>query len=227
MINIKMSNKNLPTVPECYKLMDNLSKLPLNIVLHSEKVAKVAVFLARKLKEKGEDVDVDLVRVCALLHDIAKPIDFKDLTVNPDFTVEKPTKEQLDKWKSLKEKFSDKKHEEAGSILLSDYPAVARTIRAHRYHYIKDEKFNNWEEKLIYYADKTVMHEDIVGVKRRLEDGHRRYVGEPPWPKEVLEVDEKIYDLENEIFNRIGLTPDAIFDLNNVCFHNMIRDDEE
>jgi putative nucleotidyltransferase with HDIG domain len=217
-----MDKTKLPTVPECYKLMKELAELPLNIILHSEKVAKVAVFLARKLKEKGEEIDVELVLVSSLLHDIAKPIDFKNLTVNPDFTVEKPTQEQLAKWKELKDKFPGKKHEEAGSILLSDYPKIAKTIRAHRYHYIT-EGFNSWEEKLIYYADKTVMHDKIVGVKKRLEDGHKRYVGQAPFPKEVIDIDNKIYDLENEIFNRIGLTPDVIYDLNNICFHNIIK----
>ena len=220
-----MGEPKYPTVPECYKLMKELAELPLNIILHSEKVAKVAIFLARKLKEKGEKIDVDLVMSSALLHDIAKPIDFKNFTTNPDFTIEKPKEEQLIKWKELKEEFDGMKHEEAGAKLLSKHPKIAKVILAHIYFNVK-EGFNSWEEKLIYYADKTVKHDKIVGVKKRLEDGHKRYVGLPPWPKEVTEIDEKIYDLENEIFNKIGLTPNVLYDLNNVCFHNIIGKEE-
>lgn len=219
-----MGESKIPTVPECYKLMKELGELPLNIILHSEKVAKVAVYLARKLKEKSEEVDIDLVLVSALLHDIAKPLDFKDSIPNSEFTGSKPTEEQLIKWNELKEKFEGMTHEEAGKLLLKDYPKIAKIIEAHKYINI-NKGFKSWEEKLIYYADKTVVHEKIVGIKKRLEDGHKRYIGNKPYPKEILETDQKIYDLENEIFNRIGLTPDVIYDLNNVCFHNIIKDE--
>ncbi len=52
-------------------LIDN--KVPQNIVEHILIVNKVAVFLAKKLKEAGVDINVELVDTGSMLHDVAKP----------------------------------------------------------------------------------------------------------------------------------------------------------
>ena len=69
---------NIPTVPECYKLLNEVGALPQNIIRHSEQVTKVALYLGRKLIEKGEKVNLELLRAACLLHDIAKSVEFPD-----------------------------------------------------------------------------------------------------------------------------------------------------
>ena len=38
-----------------------------------------------------------------------------------------------------------------------------------------NEGFDSWEEKILYYADKIVMHDKITTLKERLKEGHSRY----------------------------------------------------
>jgi len=48
------------------------SRCPKNVIKHSEKVAELAVEIAEECKEKGINVDLKLVEIGALLHDIGR-----------------------------------------------------------------------------------------------------------------------------------------------------------
>ncbi len=76
------------------------------------------------------------------------------------------------------------------------------------------EKPDTWEEKLLYYADKRVMHDKIVPLKDRLAEGHKRNVflhGSTAQSKiNTAKVDPMIYEMEKEIFEKIGLDPDEV-----------------
>ncbi len=48
-------------------------KTPQNVVEHTLVVNKIAVFLAKKLKEAGVNINVELVDTASLLHDMTKP----------------------------------------------------------------------------------------------------------------------------------------------------------
>ncbi|PLW79363.1 hypothetical protein C0585_08100 [Candidatus Woesearchaeota archaeon] len=208
---------NIPTVPECYRLMSEYS-LPINIIRHSEQVAKISVFLGKKLIEKGKEINLELLRVSALLHDIAKPIDFKHFKLDPNFTSFKPSKKDVETWKKLKDESGDLKHEQAGVLLLQKlgYVDVAKIVGKHGYSKVI-EGFDNYEEKILYYADKLVKHDQIRPMKERLEEGHKRYVGGPPYSKEVEETDKKIFELEEELLKKAGVSQKDIIELNNIC----------
>lgn len=64
---------NIPTKEKCYELFAKY-KTPKNIISHLEGANKVAVFLAKKLKEAGVDIDVELVDAASLLHDIIREV---------------------------------------------------------------------------------------------------------------------------------------------------------
>ena len=86
----------------------------------------------------------------------------------------------------------------------------------------------SWEEKLAYYADMRVMHDKIVPLKDRLEDGHKRNVflheTDPQSKINMVKVDSLIYRLEKEIFEKICLDPTVVTDeLIDLYKHN-IRD---
>jgi len=49
-------------------------KLPENVRRHCIKVAEVALKIAEKIKERGHDIDLELVKKGALLHDIGRAI---------------------------------------------------------------------------------------------------------------------------------------------------------
>jgi len=52
-------------------------KLQDNVIAHTMQVNKIANFLAKELKEKGENVNLELINVASLLHDIGRGRDHK------------------------------------------------------------------------------------------------------------------------------------------------------
>jgi uncharacterized protein len=48
------------------------ARVPDNVIKHSEKVSEVALEIGRKLKAKGEKVDLNFLECGALLHDIGR-----------------------------------------------------------------------------------------------------------------------------------------------------------
>jgi len=211
-----MKKSSLPTHKECLAIIDE-HHVPPHIVKHSLAVAKLAVFLAQRLNEKGTVVDVNLVDRACLLHDIVRICDFKELDYS---RFEQPvTAEDKAIWQQLRAKYKEIPHEYAACDILKDkYPALALTIKKHRYIGILNEKEkpNSWEEKLVYYADMRVMHDKIVPLEERLTEAHKRnvhfYKTEAQRLSTIAKVDPLIYSLEKEIFDEIGLSPLDITD---------------
>ena len=206
-----MKDCSLPTRKECLALLAEYH-VPPHIVSHSQAVAKLAVFLAQRLNEKGAVVDVTLLEGACLLHDLLRVHDFKESDYNR-FERTLPEEEKA-KWQRLRAKYKASSHEDAAyDILKEQYPALALAIKRHRYMILLDEKEkpDTWEEKLLYYADKRVMHETIVPLKERLAEGHKRNVfshGSAAQSKiNTAKVDPLIYEMEKEIFEKIGLDP--------------------
>ncbi len=211
-----MKKYNLPTRKECLAIIEE-HHVPPNIVKHSLTAAKLAVFLAQRLTEKGVAIDVNLVDRACLLHDIARVCDFKELDYS---RFEQPvTAEDKAKWRQLRAKYKEIPHEYAACDILKDkFPVLALTIKKHRYIGIlnKKEKPNTWEEKLVYYADMRVMHDKIVPLEERLTEAHKRnvhfYKTEAQSKIITAKVDPLIYSLEKEIFDEIGLKPLEVTD---------------
>lgn len=211
-----MKKSNLPTHKECLVIIKEHC-VPPHIMKHSLAVAKLAVFLAKKLKGKGISIDINLVGRACLLHDIVRVCDFK----GSDYSrFEQPiTAKDKAKWQQLQAKYEGIHHEHAAyDILKEKYPALALTIKKHRYRAILDEKEkpDTWEEKLVYYADKRVMHDKIMPLEERLTEAHKRNIffhGTTAQSKIITaRVDSLIYRLEKEIFDKIGLNPLEITD---------------
>jgi len=211
-----MKKSSLPTRKECLAIIKE-HHVPPHIVKHSLAVAKLAVFLAQQLKEKGIAMDVDLVDKACLLHDIVRICNIKELDYS---RFEQPvTAEDKAKWQQLRARYEGVPHEYAAYDILKDkYPALALTIKKHRYIGVLDEKEkpNTWEEKLVYYADMRVMHDKIVPLEERLNEAHRRnvhfYKTDTQRLSTIAKVDPLIYRLEKEIFDKIGLSPLDITD---------------
>lgn len=211
-----MKKYNLPTRKQCFDIIKQYH-VPLHIVRHSLAVAKLAVFLAEKLKEKGIYVDVNLIDRACLLHDIARPCDFRESDYNG--LKQTVTEQDKAKWQQLKAKYQGLFHEDiAYELLRKKYPELALAIKKHRYMAILDEKEKpaTWEEKLVYYADKKVMHDRIVPLKERLEEAHKRNVHLHGTQNQsdinTGKVDPLIFELEEEIFSKIDLNPLEVTD---------------
>ena len=206
-----MKDCSLPTRKECLALLAEYH-VPPHMVNHCRAVAKLAVFLAQRLNENSAVIDIELLERACLLHDIMRVCDFSE----PDYHqfVRNLPPEEKSKWQPLRAKYKTMNHEDAAyDILKERYPALALTIKRHRYMSMLDEQGrpDTWEEKLLYYADKRVMHERIVPLKERLAEGHKRNVlshGSKANSKiNTAKVDPLIEEMEKEIFEKIGLDP--------------------
>ncbi|MFW6014657.1 MAG: HD domain-containing protein [Candidatus Nanoarchaeia archaeon] len=201
---------NLPSLKDCEKLLDEFC-VPGHVKDHSRKVAEIAVFIAKKLNEQGVRVDTELVKAAALLHDIAKPMEFSEKT--------KASEECLKIWKNLKNNYSG--HTEAGYYLLkNDYPEIADIIRRHAYKAVVSADLYpaSWEAKLVTYADKRVAHDQIVSLAQRFEEGHKRWRQNFPHTyeskAEIERIDNEYFKIEKEIFAKAKISPDSINDKN-------------
>ncbi len=198
-----MRECKLPTRRRCLELMDEFG-VPLHIRKHNLAVARLGILLAKKLKEKSIPVDVDLVDRACLLHDLLRICD-APFRGGYDRSAE---------FRILARKFC---HEDAAYELLKDkYPELALAVRRHRYAALLDEKDKpvTWEEKIVYYADKRVMHDKIVPLRERLEEAHRRNAAQRNCKNQAEldaeRIDAAIFELEREIFDKIGLEPDEV-----------------
>jgi uncharacterized protein len=206
-----MKDYSLPTRKECLAILTEYH-VPPHITNHSRAVAKLAVFLAQRLIEKGEAVETKLLERAALLHDMMRVHDFKESDYKR-FEQNLPAQVRA-KYQQLHEKYKAIPHELAAyDILKEKYPVIALTIKRHRYMALLDEKDrpNSWEEKLLYYADMRIMHDKIVPLKQRLAEAHKRNIhmhGSAAKSKiNTAKVDPLIFQMEKEIFEKIGLDP--------------------
>ena len=208
----------LPSDGECQAMIRHCH-VPVHIVRHAEAVARLAVFLAERLRDKGIDIDIALVERACLLHDLFRICDCP----LEDFSwFEQPvTERDKTRWRRLKAEHGHRRHEDAADVFLkARYPVLAATIRKHRYTAVidEDDRPESWEEKLVYYADKRAMHDRIVPLKERLEEAHERsaliqtQAGRPRRVDMEKKVDAQIFRLEEEIFSQIGLDPDDVTD---------------
>jgi len=196
--------------------------VPEHIIKHMYRVADVAILLAKKIKDmKGAEPDLDTLKYGALLHDIVKVCEFNensDLFQDPAYS-----KTDHEVWIRLIRNFGQLGHIDAAFEILEELgePELANMIKKHKFHSIitnrNSDKLNTIEEKLLYYADKRVLHDRIVSLKERLDDGKKRYlfINEIRNKDDIGEEDESkteaaIYQLEKELCRLAGIAPEDI-----------------
>lgn len=176
---------------------------PLHVRKHSEHVANIARALAQELQKKGVTVDVEATYQSALLHDLLRMCDIRNFAPRD---AENWTKEREKIWKECRKKYAGKDHADAGAEVLKEagYPEIARMIYTHKFIRIVSGKEapKTWEEKLVYYADKRVLHDRIVTLEERIADGNKRYGSEND--RRIAErAQNAIRALEKEIYEKI------------------------
>lgn len=191
-------------------------RVPRNIIRHMENVAKLSLFLGKKLIEKGEKVDLDLLDASARLHDLLKLCDFKD--ISEAFNAENLKEEDRKFWQKMIKKYSRDRHVMAAYKFFKEMgePEIAVIIKKHDYLSPiapnKKDRPNTWEEKILYYADKRILHDKLVSLKERLKDGRKRYHGGKISPEDKL-VEAKLFKIEKDMLKKAGVSQKDISDL--------------
>ena len=176
----------IPTKEECLRLMGKYGMLE-NIADHSLEVARVALFISIELNKKGQRIDLGLVEAASLLHDLTKTECLR-------------TKED---------------HAQTGSQVLKGmgYERVGEVVAQHIWIGKEGDPLSVYEEEIVNYADKRVMHDRIVSLEERFSDLKERY-GRIQRAMDYLErLRKEIYDIENKIFFILQIDPNDLQDL--------------
>lgn len=148
------------------------------VLNHCVAVNIFVVELAKKLKNSGEKININLIDVASLLHDIGE----------------------------LASDNSGKCHvEEGANILIEEgYPKIAKIIEKHKINFILDEnkKPRTWEEKIVYYADKRVISGTPISLEERFENWKKKHSDIETLKKKIL---PKIKEIEKEIMEKINV----------------------
>jgi uncharacterized protein len=170
-----------PSRVECLELMDQQGMLP-NIREHSLQVARVALTLGTHLLPANPVLDLGLLEAGALLHDIAKT-------------------------ECLKTK---KRHTEVGAALLRElgFPEVAEIVAQHvNLREGPSENHGVSEIEIVHYADKRVLHEEIVGLLTRFDYLQERYGRTPEERLRIAALLEDSLKQERKIFRDLPFAP--------------------
>jgi uncharacterized protein len=178
----------LPSYNQCLELMDIHGMLP-NIREHSFRVMEVARFLGEALAAAGFDLHLPLLEIGALLHDLGKTPCLGTLT----------------------------NHAELGAGILDTlgYPHVAQVVREHVYldsNIIDPRPLR--EAEVVNYADKRVLHEEVVTLEVRFADLKVRYGRTSEVLARIDATEVKSRALEEKIFASLTVDPANLLHLN-------------
>ena len=137
----------IPSIAQCFRLMEQYAMLP-NIREHSVMVARVARLIGQGLTRGGRPLCLELIVSGALLHDIAKTA-----------TLE-----------------TELRHDQLGReiCLRHGLDELAEIVGEHVV--LKNGVPERCTEKeIVYYADKRVLHDEVVGLDTRLDYIIHRY----------------------------------------------------
>jgi uncharacterized protein len=183
-----MAPISLPSLEECLSLIEAHGMLP-NIREHSCLVREVAGFLGRALTAAGLELSLPLIETSALLHDLGK---------TPCLG-------------------TTRNHAEWGAQILIGlgYHEVAQIVREHVHLDVgfRDERPVR-EAEVVNYADKRVLHDQVVTLEERFVDLQERYGRTPEARVRIRTTEVKSQALEQQLFQPLALAPYDLLQLN-------------
>lgn len=181
-----MTIENIPNETECLALLDKYST-PLHIVLHSRMVWEVGKLVGEGLLRQDYHVDMALLRASCLLHDIGK---YPCIVDGSGY------------------------HDVRGEEILGveGFPNVARIIVQHVVlRGSKDRPIA--EEHILFYADKRVVHDEVVSLDERFIYLEKTYGRSDKAISKLLEMKEETMKLEEKIFLCLDFGPTDVTEL--------------
>jgi len=175
---------NIPSQKECYGLIQEMGMMG-HIVDHSEQVCRVAVCLADNLDREGIHLNFALIKAAALLHDITKTRSFS----------------------------TNENHAETGGRLLQErgFSEVGHIIAQHVRLDTNAVLSNSpVEAEIVNYADKRVLHDQIVSLTDRMAYILDRYADNEESRERILGLWNKSKDLERRIFSYLPFVPEDL-----------------
>jgi putative nucleotidyltransferase with HDIG domain len=171
----------VPGRDQALEILDSLG-LPDGIVVHSRGVARVAAEAARMVAASGIPVDVRLVEVAALLHDIDKPRTRDGEGIHGEVAAEELT--------------------EMG------FPELAAPVASHPVTCLLDDRCfpRGWPSVLVAIADRHVAQEFLT-VDERIDDMVRRH---PEYADSLQAARAPAHALEAELCEALDTDREAL-----------------
>jgi len=171
----------VPGRDQAMALLESM-ELPEGIVIHSRGVARVAAEAARIVSTAGIPVDVRLVEVAALLHDIDKP----------------ETREGGGQHGQLA----------ADRLIERGYGELAAPVASHPVTCLLDDNCfpRGWPSVIVSIADRHVAQEFLT-IDQRIDDMQRRH---PEYVDSLEAARRPAQLLEAELCEAAGVEPDAL-----------------
>src|SRR3989338_1964357 len=194
---------NLPTQQQCLDYFAEY-KVPANIKDHCLAVQKVAVLLAKELHQAGVPLNVELVSVGAVLHDLFKFASLKDIT-STKYHQRTFSDAEIAMRNNLRAKFPGKyENEIAFEIFKDQYPELAVVLRNEGDPHLRTR---SWEDSVLHYADYRIFHEAVVSFDQHFSYLSEVYKGGNDFWQEYLQYCK---DEEKKIFAHLGFTPEQL-----------------
>ena len=175
----------IPSLNECLNLMRDMEMMD-HIVTHSKRVCQVAVCIADHLSHQNRQSNIKLLIAGALLHDITKTRSFK----------------------------TGEHHSETGASLMESlgYPEVGDIVRQHVRLDTYSVSNSITEVEIVNYADKRVLHDQVVSLKTRKAYIFEKYGRSPENRKRLNWLWRETERLENRIFQYMPFDPLELHD---------------
>ena len=184
----KFAQIDIPTPADCLALMAAYDMLP-NIREHSLLVREVAMHLGTSLVEAGLSLHLDLIEAGALLHDLGKTACLGTSTNHAEWG--------------------------AKALEAAGFPEVAQVVREHVFLQSAGEDPRPIREaEVVNYADKRVLHTQVVTLAARFADLRKRYGQSPEAFSRLAGLEQKAQRLEAKLFAHLSLHPEDLLQLN-------------
>jgi uncharacterized protein len=177
------SIKNIPGERGCIALLEKYAT-PNHIIRHSQKVWEVGKFLGESMIERNHSIDLTLLRASCLLHDIGK---FPCILSGA------------------------KNHDMMGKEILQKEGLLNVGEIVSQHVILKDPKNRSIsEEHIVFYADKRVVHDEIVSLENRFVYLLNTYGKTPGAIERLLVMKHETINVEKAIFEILKLDPEVI-----------------
>jgi uncharacterized protein len=157
-----------------------------HIVTHSRRVCQVAVCIADHLNHQSRQPNLKLIIAAALLHDITKTRSFK----------------------------TGENHADTGARLMESlgYQEVGDIVRQHVRLDTYSVSESVTEVEIVNYADKRVLHDQVVSLKERKAYIFEKYGKTPENRKRLDWLWNETENLESRIFQHLPFDPGQLPD---------------
>ncbi|MCD6538071.1 TIGR00295 family protein [Candidatus Bathyarchaeota archaeon] len=169
----------MPTPEEAIEILRESGCSP-NVIRHCRAVAEIAVKIALKCRERGIPVDLELIRIGALLHDLGRS---KTHSVHHPIVGAKIAEEL-----GLPEAIIRiiKRHI-GGGLTAEEAAELGWPVE----NYLPE----TLEEKIVTYADKLVDGDKVVPLEKTIEEFKRKLGEDHPSIKRIMNLHREIMEL--------------------------------